>query len=227
VLPIDEEEPEARLADSTRVEAFSDGVLAIAITLLVVELKPPDVHRGSLLDQLIGQWPGYLAYLASFLYLAVIWLNHHTVFTRIRHVDRGLKWANLGVLFTAATLPFPTAVLSTAAEANSPADKQVAVGVYAALAALMCLSWMLFWNYLRNHPRLLEPEVDPDFFRDEQLRGWAGIVLYTLGGLAGILIHPTIALVVFVLLPPFYAITSDGLRDSPLADTFLKRRQRA
>jgi uncharacterized membrane protein len=222
-----EEEEVARLADSTRVEAFSDGVLAIAITLLVVELKPPDPRRGELLQQLLDQWPGYLAYLASFGYLAVIWLNHHAVFTRIRHVDRGLKWASIGLLFTAATLPFPTAVLSTALQADDPADRQAAVGLYALLAMLLCASWVVFWRYLETHPRLLEPDVDPDFFREEQLRGWAGVALYLAGGLLGALVHPMIALGVFVLLPPFYAITSDGLRDSPLADRLLKRRTSA
>jgi uncharacterized membrane protein len=221
----DEEEEElARLTDSARLEYFSDAVLAIAMTLLVVELKLPDPRRGELLDQLLDQWPSYLAYIASFGYLAVIWLNHHAVFNRIKHVDRGLKWASIGLLFTAATLPFPTAVLSEALQATDPADRQAAVGFYALLAALLCGSWLIFWRYLQTHPRLLEPRVDPEFFRDEQVRGWVGIALYVLGGLLGILAHPMIALGVFVVLPPFYAVTSDGLRDSPLADKLLKRR---
>jgi uncharacterized membrane protein len=223
-LSEDEEEEVARLTDSARLEYFSDAVLAIAITLLVVELKLPDPRRGELLDQLLAQWPSYLAYIASFGYLAVIWLNHHAVFNRVRHVDRGLKWASIGLLFTAATLPFPTAVLSTALEANDLSDKQVAAGFYAFMAVLLCASWLVFWGYLRRHPRLLEPHVDPEFFRDEQVRGWVGIALYVAGGLLGIFVHPYVALGVFVLGPPFYAVTSEGLRDSPLADKLLKRR---
>jgi uncharacterized membrane protein len=220
----DEEEEVARLTDSQRLEYFSDAVLAIALTLLVVELKVPDPHRGELLDQLLAQWPSYLAYIASFGYLGVIWLNHHAVFNRVRHVDRGLKWASMGLLFTAATLPFPTAVLSTALEATDDPDRRAAVGLYALIAALLCGSWLVFWRYLQTHPRLLEPGVDPEFFRDEQVRGWIGIGLYVAGGLLGILVHPMTALAVFVVLPPFYAVTSDGLRDSPLADKLLKRR---
>jgi uncharacterized membrane protein len=217
-----EEEELARLTDSARLEYFSDAVIAIAITLLVVELKIPDPHRGELLTQLLDQWPGYVAYIASFGYLAVIWLNHHSAFNRIRHVDRGLKWASVGLLFTAATLPFPTAVLSNALQAHDAPDRQAAVGLYALLAALLCLSWVMFWRYLQTHPRLLEPDVDPDFFRDEQVRGWIGVGLYLAGGALGILVHPMVALAVFAVLPPFYAITSDGLRDSPLASKLLK-----
>ena len=75
-----------RLSDSSRVEAFSDGVLAITITLLVVELRRPDAAPGTLFDHLWRQWASYLAFLASFVYVGVIWLNHHSAFTRIREL---------------------------------------------------------------------------------------------------------------------------------------------
>jgi uncharacterized membrane protein len=70
------------LAESTRVEAFSDGVFAIAITLLVLDLKAP-ASRGAVLHDLLAEWPAYVAYLASFGYIGVIWVNHHYLFTRI------------------------------------------------------------------------------------------------------------------------------------------------
>lgn len=69
---------------------------------------------GELLATLLDQWPGYVAFLASFLYLAVIWLDHHALFARVRFVDRGLKSANIALLLTCSILPFPTAVLPTA-----------------------------------------------------------------------------------------------------------------
>jgi uncharacterized membrane protein len=211
-----EEEIETRLSDSTRVEAFSDAVMAIALTLLVLDLRPPESEPGRLLDGLLDQWPGYVAYLASFGYLAVIWLNHHAVFTRIKQVDRGLKLANLGLLLTATVLPFPTAVLSNALQLEDLPDKQAAIGLYALVAMLMCASWLGFWHYLRHHEHLLEAHVDAEFFREEQIRGWVGIALYAIGGALGIVVAPVIALIVFVLLPPFYGVTSDGLRESPL-----------
>jgi uncharacterized membrane protein len=105
-------EPGGRLSGSTRVEAFSDAVFAIAITLLVLDLHAPS--GGDMLHHLLQQWPGYLAYLASFGYIGVIWVNHHQLFTRIASVDLGLLWCNLGLLLGSSVLPFPTAVLSSA-----------------------------------------------------------------------------------------------------------------
>jgi hypothetical protein len=84
--------------ETSRVEAFSDGVLAIAITLLVLDLRPPAHAPGQLVTGLLGQWPAYLGFVTSFLYIAVIWLNHHQTFARIRTVDRGLHFANIAVL---------------------------------------------------------------------------------------------------------------------------------
>lgn len=153
-----------RLSDSARVEAFSDGVLAIAITLLVFNLQTPDFESGALLDGLLRQWPTYIAYLASFLYLAVIWLNHDALFSRIRYVDLGAKWANIGVLPTCATLPFPTAVLSTALQATDGTDQRAAIGLYALVAALMCVSWEV--------PTVRVPDVDDGDERIEDIREW-------------------------------------------------------
>lgn len=202
--------------DTSRVEAFSDGVLAVAITLLVFDLKTPKFETGELLDGLLRQWPAYVAYLASFLYLAVIWLNHHAVFVRVRTVDRGLKWANIAVLLTSSMLPFATAVLSAALQAPDLADQRSAIGLYALIAGLVCAAWLLVWQHLRVHPHLMEPDVDPDFCREGRLRAAAGVVLYAAGGLLGCLLTPWIALVVFVMLPPFYALTSEGLKGTPL-----------
>jgi uncharacterized membrane protein len=218
------EEVEVRLADSFRVEAFSDAVFAIAMTLLVVDLKIPEAGAGTLLDDLLRQWPAYVAYLASFSYIAVIWANHHALFTRIRYVDGGVKWANVGVLLCSATLPFPTAVVSRALEAHGLADERTAIALYALIAALLCLSWVVLWAYLRAHPHLLEDHVDPDFFRDEQLRGVLGIALYTAAGFAGVLVKADIGLAIFALLPLFYALTSDGLRDAPIVGKHVGRR---
>ena len=84
----------------TRLEAFSDGVLAIAITLLVIEIRPPELHQGQRLAQALwGQWPSYLAYLVSFLTIGVIWLNHHRLFEQVAWVDGLMGPAFSGQLF--------------------------------------------------------------------------------------------------------------------------------
>ena len=103
-------------SDTGRAEAFSDAVLAIVITLLVLDLQPPQHRAGQLLTALLDQWPTYLAYLTSFLYVGVVWLNHKAAFNRISQMDRGLHWANLAILLATSLLPFPTAVIADAVE---------------------------------------------------------------------------------------------------------------
>ena len=98
-------------SDTGRAEAFSDAVLAIVITLLVLDLQPPEHRPGQLLTALLDQWPTYLAYLTSFLYVGVVWLNHKAAFNRISQMDRGLHWANLAILLGALTGSTPERAL--------------------------------------------------------------------------------------------------------------------
>src|SRR3978361_715397 len=106
--------PQVRLAETDRLETFSDSVLSITITLLVAEIVRPENESGQLLEKLAAQWASYIAFLASFCYAGVIWLNHRAVFARVRYCDRSLHLANLFLLLTSALIPFPTAILSTA-----------------------------------------------------------------------------------------------------------------
>lgn len=202
-------------SDTGRAEAFSDAVIAIVITLLVLELSPPRTEPGGLLAGLLGQWPTYLAYAASYIYLAVIWLNHKSAFLRIREMDVGLQWANLGILAMVALLPWPTAVIIDAAEKGNPTDERVAVGLYALIGALLCLSWLGFFSHLARHPELTEDEVEDSYFARERPRALVGVLLYLAAGAAGVLIHPLVASVIFVILPIFYGITSHGIDHRP------------
>jgi uncharacterized membrane protein len=203
--------PDIRLSDTDRLEAFSDGVLAITITLLVFDIVRPDYVPGHLLERLLAQWANYIAFLASFLYVGIIWLNHRAVFSRVRYCNRSLHLANLILLLTSALIPFPTAILSTALQTGSSFDATVAVELYAAIGGLMCLSWLLVFHVLSINPHLLEAHVDPTFFPQERHRALLGFVLYALAGMTGWLYSPTLALVIFLALPTFYGITSEGL----------------
>ena len=208
-------------ADPGRAMAFSDAVIAIVITLLVLDLRPPDTEPGGLLAGLLDEWPTYLAYAASYVYLAVIWLNHKAAFTRIREMDIGLQWANLGILATLALVPWPTAVIANTARTGNPDDQRVAVALYALVGALLCLAWLVFFSYLARHPDLTKEHVHDSYFANERPRALVGVVLYLAAGAAGVLIHPLVASVIFLLLPVFYGITSHGYDQGP---SFFRRR---
>jgi uncharacterized membrane protein len=215
---------EVRLADTDRLEAFSDGVFSITITLLVVEIVRPDHDPGHLLDKLVSQWPNYIAFLASFCYVGVIWLNHRAVFSRVRYCDRALHMANLFLLLTSGLIPFPTALLSFALQHGNPFDAQVAVAVYALIGGLMCLAWLSLFHVLTIHPYLLENGIDPDFFPRERLRAWVGVALYGIAGVIGWFWAPLFALAIFLALPVFYGVTSEGLTETRLS--LLRRTRR-
>jgi uncharacterized membrane protein len=168
--------PLVRLAETDRLETFSDSVLSITLTLLVAEIVRPQHASGQLLERLGEQWASYIAFLASFWYAGVIWLNHRAVFARVRYCDRSLHLANLFLLLTSALIPFPTAVLSTAIQIGNQFDAKVAVALYAAIAGAMCLAWLVVFHVLSVHPYLVEDSVDPDFFPKERFRATLGVV---------------------------------------------------
>src|SRR5439155_20416822 len=116
----------AELRDTARIEAFSDGVFAIAITLLVLELHVPprgNLH-GSLLGALAGHWPSYVAFLVSFVILGIMWANHHDIFKLIAKTDRTFAMLNLALLLLVVLQPFPTALV--AEYLGSPAERSTA-----------------------------------------------------------------------------------------------------
>jgi uncharacterized membrane protein len=198
-----------RRVTTSRAEAFSDGVLAIAITLLVLDLSS-DFERDDLAHTLRTSWPTYLAYLSSFAYVGVIWLNHHAAFARIRYVDRGLNWANLGLLLGASVLPFPTAVIGRAIQVGSESDGRAAVLLYAGVATFVGVSWLVFYHYLHTHPALAEPDLGDRYFADQRRRAVVGIVAYLAAAIIAVITTPYVALALFFILPVFYAVTSEG-----------------
>jgi uncharacterized membrane protein len=202
-------------SDTHRAEAFSDGVFSIVATLLALDLKPPLGQPGHLLPELLGRWPTYLAYLASFLYVGVNWLNHKAVFAHIAQMDRSLHWANLGILANVALLPFPTAVIAEAIQGGNTADIRTAVGLYGLVGALVCASWLVFFHELHRHPHLVSGEVRDGFYGRERARALVGVVLYAVAAAIGDLATPVGALVIFILLPAFYGVTSHGLTVLP------------
>jgi uncharacterized membrane protein len=136
-----------RATDTTRLEAFSDGVFAIAITLLILEIKVPtaaELERGGgLWPALAHRWPSYVGYVLSFLIIGIMWANHHALFDYIRRVDRRLIFANLLLLMGVGFLPFPTAVL---AEHLADAETRTSAAVfYGATLAGIALAFNAVW----------------------------------------------------------------------------------
>lgn len=202
-----------RLAPTGRTEAFSDGVLAIAITLLVLDLHAGTVP-GRVRADLLHAWPSYLAYVGSFLYIGVVWVNHHALLRRIARVDTGLLWCNLALLLTSSVLPFPTAQLAFAMGEGTPADQESALVLYAVVASGMGVAWLVTFTYLHRHGELVEDDVPPGFFHDERVRAVWGIGVPLVPVVLGLAL-PLLALAVVVLTPLFYAVTAEGLPASP------------
>jgi uncharacterized membrane protein len=142
---------------TNRVEAFSDGVFAIAITLLVLEIRPPageDLGR-----KLLDLWPSYFAYVVSFLTIGIIWVNHHATFDRIVRVDRPLLFSNLMLLMSVSFLPFPTAVVAD--RLREGGDKDIAAALYAGSLLVMGACFFITWRYAAHRRGLVTVELTP------------------------------------------------------------------
>jgi uncharacterized membrane protein len=203
------EDSTSRWGDPGRAIALSDGVFAIIITLLVLDLLLPEGEPGHLLTRLLDRWPAYVAYLATYLLIGVVWLTHVSAFGHVRQMDYRLQWCNLAILFTTGLLPFPTAVLAQAMSSGNLADERVAVGLYGVIGALTTLSWLLFYQYLSRHPALLVRIPRHAYFSGE--RAAIGSVLYLVGALCGVILSPLLALAIFVGFPIFFAFSMVGL----------------
>jgi TMEM175 potassium channel family protein len=206
-------EVETRLSPTGRVEAFSDGVMAIAITLLVLDLRVPSAadveeHHG-LFAALADRWPSYLAYLAAFLTIGIIWLNHRTLVDRIARFDARLHWLNLMLLLGVATLPFPTALVAEYVK-DGGTNATVATAFYGLLATFMALPWGFIWRHLADRPELLEPGYDAAYARAERRRGSIGVPIYAAATLVAF-VAPLLSLLVFLGIAVLYAITSQGV----------------
>jgi uncharacterized membrane protein len=167
-----------RTVTKTRLEAFSDGVLAIAITLLVIEIRPPEVHEGErLAHALWAQWPSYVAYLVSFLTIGVIWLNHHRVFEQVARVDGPLLLLNLNLLLWTALIPFPTAVV--AEHLGDPGQAaRTASALYSGVLLLMGLAFGALFAWVTHTDRLLHRLPPPEVVRAARLRFMVGQAVY-------------------------------------------------
>jgi len=166
------------MMDRGRLEAFSDGVFAVAITLLALDLAvsgPGHGHR-SLLQQLGAQWPVYAAYAVSFFTIGVLWVNHHSLFGQIAKVDRTLLFSNLALLLFVVAIPFVTSTLAAYLQEGGQ-DSHVAAGLYALVMEGMAVSFTLIFIHAVRRDLLIRT-MTPAEARAAIVRFGVGTVVY-------------------------------------------------
>ncbi|WP_330329397.1 TMEM175 family protein [Streptomyces sp. NBC_00536] len=163
-------------SETGRVEAFSDGVFAIVITILVLEIKVPEETGSALWHGLWAQWPHYAAYVVSFLIIGVMWVNHHTIFIHLRKVDRPLLFLNLLVLMVVSVIPWTTSVLAEHLDDGDSAN--AAAILYSSWTVVYALAYLGFWWYVTRVGHLFHEHVDREGARATRMRFGLGAIAY-------------------------------------------------
>ena len=194
--------------DSSRLETFSDGVFAVAITLLVLNLHVRGPGNGSLLHQFGHLWPGYAALCVSFFVIGVIWVHHHALFKRVAAVDRPLMALNLLLLLCVMVLPFPTATLATYLR-HGGGDAHIAAAVYGLVVEGVALSFFAMTSWLLRH-QLLDALVPAAGARaaERQYAGGAVAIALAIGlafvsAVLALALHMAIAMYFLAARSPF------------------------
>ena len=187
-----------------RLEAFSDGVFAIAITLLVLEIAVPAVKGEHLLSELLHEWPVYLAYFISFMTIGAVWMEHSALVDALDHIDGVFMRLNLVLLLFCAFLPFPTRIMSEFA-GDVPGER-VAVVFYGLVLLMMTLMLLIMGRHAEN-----EGLFGDDFEDERKERARVkyqllpGLIAYVAGGALGLL-SPKLGVIIYLLIAIYLAI---------------------
>jgi uncharacterized membrane protein len=201
--------------ETGRVEAFSDGVFAIAITLLILAVGIDQaLATGDLKHQLLHLWPAYIAYGISFVTVGIMWINHHAVFRHFARVDRPLLLLNILLLMCIAFTPFPTRVV--AEHAQSDADRKAAAFLYGATMTLTAICFFAVWIY--GSRRLLRPDADQREVSGITRSYLPGAPTYATAMLIA-LVSPIASLIIYGVLTFFYALSSSFFGRDETAST--------
>jgi len=189
--------------ETARVEAFSDGVFAIAVTLLVLNLKVPTAadaasYHGSLIEALLNQWPVYAAYISSFITILLMWIAHHNFFNYVAGIDTTFLLTNGLQLMGISVVPFTTALLSQ--WVTNPQESGLVAAVYSGTFAFITLMVFLQFVYAASRTGLLRTDLRPGLVNAIRLRNLIGPSLYTLATLLGIFVNAASCLIVCGLL---------------------------
>jgi uncharacterized membrane protein len=200
---------------TARIEAFSDGVFAIAITLLIIEIGVPVLTSDeSLTDALLDLWPDYFAYILSFITIGIYWANHNSFFRLFVRTDHYFLLINVFFLMCIAFLPFPTAVLG---EYLDDADQQQTAVVFYAFGLLLpAFAWSCIWWYgLLDH--LIDEALHPEYVRFLTIQFAASIIVYT-GAMVIALWQPYAGLAIAAAVTGLYLLPPRPRRYATLPD---------
>jgi len=205
---------------TNRIEAFSDGVFAIAITLLILDIHvpsgpiPPGKGTTWLLQQLGLQWPNYLSFFLSFLIVGVVWGNHHTMFSYIKRSNHFLIILNLLLLLSIVVIAFTAALLGH--YIGTP-GQQVAVMIYSGVLVIGGIFYNLLWWYASRNYNLIDKTLQPDVVRRVTRRYLFGPILYALAFGLSFIWNGTPGLVLCILLAIIYLLptVADKIRPHP------------
>jgi uncharacterized membrane protein len=195
--------------ETNRIEAFSDGVFAIAITLLVLELKVPhmsheDGSNAGLLWALLDLWPSYMALLVSFVTILIMWISHHRLFELIRKTDSVFMMLNGFLLMLVTVVPFPTAIL---AEYFGHAGSRVACLAYTVIFLWIGIAFNLMWHYAARGNRLLKSSITPAHKRSVSQKYALGPVAY-LVAVASVFFDERLSMWIIGVIAVFFAFMS-------------------
>jgi uncharacterized membrane protein len=193
---------------TSRLEAFSDGVFAIAMTLLVLDIKVPAAGPGAppLWQALVHQWPAYFGYVTSFATIGIMWINHHLNFTLIRRTDHALLVLNGLLLLGVTFLPFPTGLV--AAYVGRAGDR-LATAVYAGTFLFIAVIWNVLWRYASTRGHLLGRDVDPRLV-DAITRAYNPGVLSYFVAFAAAFVSALASLAIIAALALYFALVPVG-----------------
>jgi len=149
---------EQELKETGRIEAFSDGVFAVAVTLLILTIRVPEGRDVNIPGAVLDQWPFFLAYLVSFVSILVMWTNHHGIFNLVVRTDRVLLILNGILLMLITFFDYPTAVLAAAISERN--YQQFAAMFYTGTLLAVTIVYNIFWRYIAGHPRLIDVHVN-------------------------------------------------------------------
>jgi uncharacterized membrane protein len=188
----------------SRIETLTDGVFAIFMTLLVLEITVPQLTHseaiaGELLRQLLELWPVILSYAISFIILGFFWIHHHDQFHYIKRVNRVFVWITVFYLMFVAFIPFSTALL------GEYYDQQISVVIYGINIAITAFWTYVQWWYAAKDHRLIDLDLDPTFITIMSRRSLIGPIIYLIA-VALSFISIQVSLVLFVAIPIYYLV---------------------